>query len=209
MTSSDRGPRDDPGGLVASPDLSPDPSLGVVLDQDRGSLPYALVHGEPLVACAAWALGEAGVTLVDVGTPWSDLVESGQPLVLHDPLCPLTPPDFVAECVAAARDGAVVVGVRPVTDTVKVVVDGYAGTTVNRDALVQVASPVVLPAAVVAEFDELPTSDLTALVAALAPHVPVVTREAPPSARRVGGSDDLRLLEALTVGSRDPRRPGT
>jgi 2-C-methyl-D-erythritol 4-phosphate cytidylyltransferase len=138
------------------------------------------------------------VTLVDAGTPWSSLVAAGDPLVLHDPLCPLTPPGFVAECVAASEDGAVVVGVRPVTDTVKVVVNGYVGATVDRDALLQVASPVVLPAAVVAEFDELPTSDLAALVAALAPHVPVVTREAPPSARRVGGTDDLRLLEALT-----------
>ncbi|MBC8071493.1 MAG: hypothetical protein IAG13_24410, partial [Deltaproteobacteria bacterium] len=80
----------------------------------------------------------------------------------------------------------------------KVVVNGYVGATLDRDALLQVASPVVLPPAVVAEFDELPTSDLGALVAALAPHVTVVTREAPPSARRIGGTDDLRLLEALT-----------
>ena len=36
------------------------PALGIVLDQDRGSLPYSLIHGEALVACAAWALGEAG-----------------------------------------------------------------------------------------------------------------------------------------------------
>jgi len=203
VTQDHRDPRDDvPGGLAIS-------ALGLVLDQDRGSLPFALVHGEPLVACAAWSLGAAGVLLVDAGTPWSSLVVSGDPLVLHDPLCPLTPPQFIAECVAASADGAVVVGVRPVTDTVKVVIDGYVGATVNRDALVQVASPVVLPAAVVAEFDELPTSDLTALVAAMAPHLAVVTREAPPSARRVGGTDDLRLLEAATAGSRDPRPPGT
>ena len=171
----------------------------MVLEQDRGSLPYALVHGEALVACAAWALGEAGVTLIDAGTPWSSLVEAGDSLVLHDPLCPLTPPEFLAECVAAAEDGAVVVGVRPVTDTVKVVIDGYVGATVDRDALLQVASPVVLPAMVVAELGELPTSDLTALVAALAPHVEVTTREAPPSARRIGSTEDLRLLEALTT----------
>jgi 2-C-methyl-D-erythritol 4-phosphate cytidylyltransferase len=196
VTQDHRDPRDDvPGGLAIS---EPVVALGLVLDQDRGSLPFALVHGEPLVACAAWALGEAGVTLVDAGTPWSSLVAAGDPLVLHDPLCPLTPPGFIAECLAAAEGGAVVVGVRPVTDTVKVVIDGYVGATVNRDALVQVASPVVLPAAVVAEFDELPSSDLTALVAAMAPHLAVVTREAPPSARRVGGTDDLRLLEALS-----------
>ena len=48
-------------------DDEPPPALGIVLDQDRGSLPYALIHGEALVACAAWALGDAGVTPLDVG----------------------------------------------------------------------------------------------------------------------------------------------
>ena len=112
---------------------------GLVLEPDRGSLPYALVHGEPLVACAAWALGEAGVTLVDAGTPWSSLVAAGEPVVLHDPLCPLTPPDFLADCVRrAVEHDRVVVGVRPVTDTVKVVEDGYVGATLDRDRLLQV-----------------------------------------------------------------------
>ena len=33
------------------------PALGTVLDDDRGPLPYALIHGEALVAAAAgrWA----------------------------------------------------------------------------------------------------------------------------------------------------------
>ena len=192
MTQDDRDPRDDiPGGLVIS-------ALGLVLDQDRGSLPYALVHGEPLVACAAWALGEAGVTLVDVGTPWSSLAAASDPLVLHDPLCPLTPPGFIAECVAAsASSGAVVVGVAAVTDTVKQVEDGFAGSTIDRDGLLQVLSPVVLPPAAVAAFDGLPTSDLAALVAELAGRFPVETVEAPAEARRVTGAGDLRLLEAL------------
>ena len=42
--------------------------MGAVVETDRGSLPFALVHGEPLVACAVWALGEAGVFVVDLGT---------------------------------------------------------------------------------------------------------------------------------------------
>ena len=42
------------------------PSASCV-DEGRGALPYALIHGEALVACAAWALGEAGVTPVDIG----------------------------------------------------------------------------------------------------------------------------------------------
>jgi len=40
-------------------------ALGVVVEADRGSLPFALLPGESLVACAAWAMGEAGVQLVD------------------------------------------------------------------------------------------------------------------------------------------------
>jgi 2-C-methyl-D-erythritol 4-phosphate cytidylyltransferase len=159
------------------------------------------VHGEPLVACAAWALGEAGVTLVDAGTPWSSVVASREPLVLHDPLCPLTPPELIATCVAACSD-AVVVAVRPVTDTVKTVTDGYVGSTVDRDGLVQVVSPVVLPPEVVATLPGLPgadLADLADLVARLARRHPVVTIEAPPSARRVTGPDDLRLLETLTA----------
>lgn len=162
-------------------------------------MPFALVHGEPLVACAAWALGEAGVTLVDAGTPWSSLVAAGDPIVLHDPLCPLTPPDFIAECVAAAPDGSGVVGVRPVTDTVKRVEGGYAGSTVDRDGLLQVVSPLVLPPAAVAALDGLPSSDLAELVSALTARCEVVHLEAPAEARRVAGPEDLRVLEALTA----------
>jgi 2-C-methyl-D-erythritol 4-phosphate cytidylyltransferase len=147
------------------------------------------------------------VTLVDAGTQWSSLAVSEEPVVLHDPLCPLTPPEFIATCVAAAADGAVVVGVRPVTDTVKTVQDGYVGATLDREGLLQVASPVVLPPAVVASLDDLPTSDLAELVALLAARHEVRTVEAPPAARRVSGEDDLRLLEALTQPP--ARRPGT
>ena len=179
----------------------PTPSFGLVVDEDRGQLPYTLIHGEALVAAAAWALGEAGVTPVDTGTPWAALAEAGEPLVLHDPLCPMTPPAFVADCVARAEErGCVVVGVRPVTDTVKVVEDGLVGETVDRDGLVCVASPVVLPATVVAALEGLPTADFAALVDELRRRYPVELVEAPPQARRVATADDVRVLEALTAG---------
>jgi len=185
-------------GYDAGP-AEPVPALGTVVEADRGSLPFALIHGEALVACAAWALGEAGVTPIDVGTEWSGLAASGEPVVLHDALCPMTPVSFLADCVAdAVREDAVVVGVRPVTDTVKSVEDGVVGATVDRDALVSVASPVVLPPAVVAALDGLPTTDFADLVAALRERFPVVTRQAPPEGRRVTSTDDVRLLEALT-----------
>jgi 2-C-methyl-D-erythritol 4-phosphate cytidylyltransferase len=157
------------------------------------------VHGEPLVAAAAWAMGEAGVTLVDLGTDWEALEESGAPFVLHDALCPLTPPAFLVACVARAEEAAVVtVGVRPVTDTVKELSGGQVGATVDRTGLVQVVSPVVLPAGVVAALDGLPSKDFAELVAALAERFPVETLEAPAEARRVADDRDLRVLEALT-----------
>ncbi len=174
--------------------------MGTVVETGRGSLPFALVHGEPLVAAAAWAMGEAGVTLVDLGTGWEALQESGTPFVLHDPLCPLTPPQFLVACVAHAEaSSAVTVGVRPVTDTVKERDGARVGATVDRSTLLQVVSPVVLPAAVVAALDGVPTTDFTELVTALAERFPVETLEAPAEARRVADDADLRVLEALTA----------
>jgi 2-C-methyl-D-erythritol 4-phosphate cytidylyltransferase len=181
------------------------PALGLVLDEGRGSLPYALVHGEALVACAAWALGEAGVTPIGPanveGDAWSAIRTSDEPLVLHDSLCPMTPAGFVAACVDRALAGDVVVaGVRPVTDTVKVVSGGIVGETVDRQGLLSVASPVVLPPSVVRRLPERPGTDLAALVTALVESgVTVELVEAPPEGRRVSSTDDLRLLEALTA----------
>ena len=196
MDDAGRGPWDDvPRGL------------GLVLDEDRGALPYTLIHGEALVACAAWALGEAGVDLVDATVPWDMVVESGEDLVLHDALCPMTPPAFIAACLERSRTtGRPVVGTRPVTDTVKVVVDGAAGPvigeTLDRDALVAVASPLVIPAAVLATLAQPPSPDLARSVAALAAAGHAVdTLEAPPEGRRVSTPDDVRLLDALTTRS--------
>ena len=152
------------------------------------------------MACAAWALGEAGVDLVDASVPWQGLVESGEDLLLHDALCPMAPPAFLAACLERARTtGSVVVGVRPVTDTVKAVSDGAVGATLDRDDLLALASPLVLPAAVVSELAQRPVADLARAVGDLAAagHR-VETVEAPPEARRVASGDDVRLLEALT-----------
>ena len=171
-----------------------------MVEADRGSLPFALVHGEPLVAAAAWAMGEAGVHLVDFGTDWEALVAEELPFVFHDSLCPLTPPEFLVACVEHAQaHSAITVGVRPVTDTVKELRDGVIGDTVDRTALLQVVSPVVLPPAVVAALDGVPRGDFAELVAALAERFPVATLEAPAQARRVADESDVRVLEALTA----------
>ncbi|GAB3773163.1 2-C-methyl-D-erythritol 4-phosphate cytidylyltransferase [Nocardioides ginsengisegetis] len=180
-----------------APDVPP--ALGSVVEADRGSLPFALIHGEALVTCAVWGLGDSGVTPVDLGTEWAGLVDSGEPFVLHDALCPMTPATFIASClVTAVERDVVVVGVRPVTDTVKVVADGVVGSTVDRAALVSVASPIVLPPSVVAALDELPTLDFADLVDALRERFTVELVEAPPTARRVASLEDVRVLEALT-----------
>ena len=41
--------------------------------EGRGSLPFALVHGESLVAAASWALGEAGVELFDASVTFDQV----------------------------------------------------------------------------------------------------------------------------------------
>jgi 2-C-methyl-D-erythritol 4-phosphate cytidylyltransferase len=91
-----------------------------------------------------------------------------------------------------------VIGVRPVTDTVKQLEEPYVGATIDRDRLVVVTSPVVLPPGVVASLEGLPSFDFAEMAGLLAARFPVVTLEAPPEGRRVGAPDDVRLLEALT-----------
>ena len=177
-------------------------ALGRVLDEGRGSLPFALVHGEALVAAATWALSEASVLPVDVRTAAEGLADADLPLVLHDSLCPMTPPEFIRTCVRRAVEAdVVVVGVRPITDTVKTVDHGRLGQTVDRDALLRVVSPLVVPVHRVATEADLlsePGADLLTLVEVLRRGGPVDLVEAPAEALRVSGTEDLRVLEALT-----------
>ncbi len=72
------------------------------------------------------------------------------------------------------------------------------GATVDRDDLVCVTSPVVLPAAVVAALEALDTDDLAALVARLSERFPVRHLPAPPLGRRIIEEADLEVLVALS-----------
>jgi 2-C-methyl-D-erythritol 4-phosphate cytidylyltransferase len=177
-------------------------ALGRVLDEGRGSLPYSLVHGEALVAAATWGLTEAEVLPLDTRTSTEGVLDAELPLVLHDALCPMTPPEFIAACVRRAVEADVVVaGVLPVTDTVKVLHDGLVGETLDRDALVRVVSPVVVPVSLVERVSALladPGRDLADLVEALRALATVELLEAPAEAMRVSTPEDLRVLEALT-----------
>lgn len=162
-------------------------------------MPFAMIDGEPLVALAAYALADAGVELLDFNVMFSDVQGLGRALVLHDPLCPLTPISFLREALAVAElDDVVVVGVHPVTDTIKSVSAGVVGVTVDREGLWSVTSPVVLPAHVVAELDDWPDADdFPALVGSLRERYDVRFLEAPALARRVDDESSIALLEAL------------
>ena len=177
-------------------------AVGHVPTTGRGSMPFLLLHGEPLVVLASWALEHAGVRLLDFTDTWADVRAYDAPLVLHDPLCPLAPVGHLTACLAVAvEDDVVAVGVRPVTDTMKTVADGVVGRTVDREELAAVATPVVLPAAVVAALDDWPDlDDLAALVELLRERFEVRLVEAPALARRVQDESDLALLDALAAG---------
>jgi 2-C-methyl-D-erythritol 4-phosphate cytidylyltransferase len=177
-------------------------------------LPFALVHGESLVAAATWALGEAGVEVFDLGTTFEQVRGAGRPLVVHDPLCPLTPPAFLREAVEECEaSGAVVVGVQAVTDTVKeydaaATTDaaGRLGRTLSREDLMTVVSPVVLPASVLEVLEEPDVADLAVWVGTLSQRFPVRFLAAPALARRVVSTDDLVVLEALSRSAAGPEQ---
>jgi 2-C-methyl-D-erythritol 4-phosphate cytidylyltransferase len=112
----------------------------------------------------------------------------------------MTPPAFLVDCVIRALEGdCVVVGVRPVTDTVKEVAGGIVGDTVDRSTLWSVVSPIVLPAAAVPAMEHLSVADFAAVVEALRSDHRVELVEAPASAARVSSEDDVRMLEAATT----------
>ena len=152
-------------------------------------VPWDGVVGTPWEGAASRALAEAGVPEV--------APEDGAGLVLLDERCPGVTADVVRRVVAAAdgvAEGAVAAGVRPVTDTVKVLQDGYVGPTVDRDGLVAVCSPLVVPAdllPLVGAHDDLP--GLVERLLARGADVRLV--EVPAVARRLGDVDELLLLE--------------
>jgi 2-C-methyl-D-erythritol 4-phosphate cytidylyltransferase len=119
--------------------------------------------------------------------------------VVLDPQCPLVPAAFVADLVERVRTtGVPHAGVRHVTDTVKVMHEGLVGETVDRESLLQLTSPVVLPGPA-----EVPAT-LAELVAGL-PEVMFV--QAPPLARRVSDPSEILLLEALSGAVPPARHP--
>ncbi len=172
-------------------------ALGVLAE--AGPLGHLLLHGEPLAAHALRRLRDARVEVLAADTPWASVVARDLPLVVHDPACPMTPAPFISVMVDQARlADRVLVAVRPVTDTVKTVDSGRVGETVDRDSLLMVTSPIVLPASVVAAVDDLPDlSDSAALVGRLRIEHLVDFVPAPTLGRRVEDESAVLLLEAF------------
>jgi 2-C-methyl-D-erythritol 4-phosphate cytidylyltransferase len=171
--------------------------VGVVLE---GPPARALtLHGVPLGELArATAREVCDVVLGDesAAVPLRDL--AADLVLVHDSLCPLLPAGALAECLEVARRGVAVVGVRPVTDTVKRVADGRLAETLDRDQVLALASPLVLPASalpVCGTVGEL--GDLASLVAGVAGEVEPV--EVPAVGRRVADAADLEVLAAYAA----------
>lgn len=144
-----------------------------------------------------------GAPGLDPGARWADLAAGG--LILHDAHCPLLPGSALraaVQLVAAATSTSAIVGVRPVTDTLKQVVDGAVAGTVDRDALLALASPVVVGPETIDELAErLPlaghVADLVSVVRALAQLGQVLAFEVPSNGRRLSDAADVVLAESL------------
>ncbi len=169
--------------------VDPDQRAPAVDALDRSGLP-ALVQD-----AAAWWRSLAGSPSGQDAGPVT--------LVLHDPLCPLVPGSFVASCLdeaaplpaGTATEGRPVVAYRPVTDTIKTVVDDQIADTLDRDRFGIVASPVVFahrPGA-----GAPPTTDFGELATWLRARGDIVMRKAPSLGRRVDDPSAVNLLECM------------
>lgn len=200
--------------------------LGVLAIVGRRPLAESELHGEPLWRHALRALaaavddrplvvaeasvvrrladraGAATGRWVPVDDWWDEVVRRPRPLLVHDPLCPLTEATFLAEVVAAGEDGGVsAAAYRPVTDTVKIVTGGRIRGTVDREQLAALGSPVYVGGEVVRRAadagETLPLADPPALVAWLRARGPLTMVRAPSLARRVDDESAIGLLECV------------
>ena len=197
-------------------------TVGVVPLEGRGALPFVDLHREALflhavrallevdriadrvivtadrdqvsLAASLLARADLDVPVQDAGTWWRRLTGS-LTVVLHDPLCPLVPAWFLSGCLEE-RDAGALVAFRPVTDTIKTVIDERIVDTLDRDRFGIVASPVV--------FDHdgdgdrpVSTDDFAALATWLRGRGPVRLRKAPSLGRRVDDPSAVNLLECM------------
>ena len=122
--------------------------VGVVPVEGRGSLPFALLHGESLVAVAVLGAGRGRRRAARLHRRLGGRRRPGGPRSWSTTRCARRPRwPSCARRSAAAADDAVVVG-RPAGDRhrqARSTTAGVLGETVDRAGLLAVASPVVLP----------------------------------------------------------------
>jgi 2-C-methyl-D-erythritol 4-phosphate cytidylyltransferase len=172
----------------------------------------AVTVGDGQREAAEAALRRAGLA-VPVTTAdrwWRSLPTEPVAVALHDPLCPLVPPSFLSDCIEALTAGqsageapSAVVAFRPVTDTIKTVVDDHIAGTLDRDRFGIVASPVVF--AHEGAGAPPPTADFGVLAAWLRAWGPVELRKAPSLGRRVDDPSAVNLLECMDEMARTVR----
>lgn len=133
--------------------------------------------------------------LVGIAELPSSVGKSGH-LLVHDPLCPLTPPAFLVSMAALGAEGATAVAVLSLTDTVKAVAGDVVTATIDRSAVASVASPFVGPSELVLQAAEV-VLDLPSLVRGLWARVPVEPVAAVASCARVSEPSELDLLSSV------------
>jgi 2-C-methyl-D-erythritol 4-phosphate cytidylyltransferase len=202
----------------------------VLVAAGRGDLPFALLHDEPLLAHALRAsragLPDEGEVVVVVDEACRDAATAvasaaratatvttveewwtgrGDRVdVLHDPLCPLVPADFLRDVAERAVTGMALAAYRPVTDTVKTARGDRIRGTIDRDRLGVVVAPVSLPPGVGAG-EPAPPLGFARLVEWLRERVPVELVRAPSLARRVVDAEGVVLLECVKETARRVR----
>ena len=217
------------GDLAASAPDPEDARAAVVLPLvGRGDVPFAVLHKEPLFVHAARAATESGVARgpVVVVADEDDLDRAGAalaaahvaadvrppagwepgagPVLVHDPLCPLPPPDFLRSMAAdgTGPDPVAAMAFRPVTDTVKIADDTRIRGTVDRDTLGALSSPALLTAGLLrrahaAGAGRPPLGDVTALLAWMRRYGDVELVRAPSMARRVDDESAVLVLQCV------------
>ncbi|MDR7255542.1 2-C-methyl-D-erythritol 4-phosphate cytidylyltransferase [Nocardioides sp. BE266] len=212
---------------------------GVLAMAGRDGLPFASLHKAPLYLHALRSLAASGaaelVVAVDVadldrvvrevrhagldaevraGSGWWDDLQARDTsagLLVHDALCPLASADFLRSVrTGADRPDASVLAYRPVTDTVKTVVDSRIQGTIDREGLAALVSPAVIApdvlAAAVAADERPPVDDFARLAGWLRDRGRVELVRAPSLARRVDDASSVNLLECVDELARRTRR---
>ncbi|GAA5135161.1 hypothetical protein GCM10023339_72720 [Alloalcanivorax gelatiniphagus] len=214
--------------------------IAVLAMAGRDGLPFALLHKVPLFLHALRSLAASGaddlVVAVDghdlervrrgvrqagiraevrAGSGWWEHVGAGgdaRGLLVHDALCPLTASDFLRDVrtAAAERVDVSLLAYRPVTDTVKTVVDSRIQGTIDRERLAALVSPAAVAPRVLATAratgEVPPIDDFARLAAWLRERGPVELVRAPSLARRVDDASSVNLLESVDELARRVRR---